>query len=119
MDIDLHIFEDDQELTEICKKYWGISEDDAFIFEMSEISFAHNISTYEIITLVKKYSIAYSRHIKCSSCNKPYYYNNRQDFSSQNNKQGWICPDCKKANEVSWMRQKKSQTRQRTTYQTL
>ena len=46
--MDIDIYENDNEIVNICNSYWEIETDDKFKYKLSEIAKEFNKSTYEI-----------------------------------------------------------------------
>lgn len=90
----IKILQEDKKVVDICSRYWEIGDDGSFLWKVADIAKDFSVSSHEIQKVVKACSIAYSNHVNCVSCDKPYIYKSRQSYSAENPSKEWLCANC-------------------------
>ena len=94
--MDVKVSVADNQIIKICRAYWEIdSDDESFLYKIKDIAIKFDISQNEIIQIAKKFCVANSSTIFCKTCEQPYIYSNRSDYtSSLYRRSPWVCNKC-------------------------
>ncbi|ABC32288.1 conserved hypothetical protein [Hahella chejuensis KCTC 2396] len=89
------VFEDGMEYSDLCEKYWELDDLGKFKWTVSALAKEYSVPYHHIHKIVKANSIAYSSRIGCDTCQEPYEYDSRNDYNSVPLNIHWICDDCR------------------------
>lgn len=97
--IDLKVLTEDPLIAKLCYEFWMCNDDGKFLYPINHLEAGYNLSPYKLRKMVKQYSIARSRKLKCAHCNHQIILSSRSDFKNI----GLLCKECKnlKAQAIS------------------
>lgn len=98
--VTLRINTDNEDIVNLCKRYWEFDDEQGFAYKVSELSREYKIPSNQLTKLVAQYCDALSTDDTCSECQKPYVFSSRSDFQQRNGRKwAWKCEECRRKEE--------------------
>jgi hypothetical protein len=114
----LSFLTEEETLQNCCTTYWSVDQDGKFLFSVKDVLKMVpelKLKVSNIGEFVYGWSVAESVKTQCRTCQKPYRYTNRTDFTAMNNhpRSSWVCSECESALRLEKQRLQKELEEQR------
>jgi len=95
--IEVELHSDSEDLRELCRQYWQVTEGGKFAYSVSELADAFKINRSGVQATVAANSTGYSREQSCADCGAPRPFKSRSDYENAKKTArwgSWVCEDC-------------------------
>lgn len=115
--LQLEIITENKELASVCELYWEVDSDLNFVHKVAELAELAGVDKAKLTSVIREACHATISDWKCSSCEKPFVFSGRSDFTSNRfillnsayRQHTFLCSDCEKIRREKEVEEKKQQ----------
>lgn len=113
----LEIITNNKELASICELYWEVDSNLDFVHKVADLAELSKIDKAKLPSVIRDACNVYVSDWKCSSCDKPFVFSGRSDFTKKRSyllndlyrQQPFLCGDCEKNRRDREIEERKQQ----------
>ncbi|APX92573.1 hypothetical protein BWR19_06235 [Halomonas sp. 1513] len=97
--VEVTINTDDENMAELARRYWMLTDEGKFLFKVAELARDFGIKSHVIPQVVQELAFAHRTDITCTHCDTYFLLTKRTDATVPHHRlvpsvEGWICPGC-------------------------